>query len=352
MNNDRLFIDIHAIHSVPPSNVNRDDTGSPKTALYGGSRRARVSSQAWKKAMRDYFRENGGQSNVGVRTLEIVKYVAEKIRKLSSSVSYEEAFKKAESVINNANISTKDGRAKALFFLADKQAEELARAALSGQADKNELQRILQDNVAADIALFGRMVADDAALNEDASCQVAHSISTHAVNTEFDFYTAVDDLAPEDNAGAGMLGTIEYNSSTLYRYCNVAIHELSKQLKDDQLTRNTIALFIKAFANSMPTGKINTFANQTLPSLIVVVARKDRPVNLVSAFEEAVKGRDGYIKESEEKLLKELGKVKKYVEEPLFTLCLSMDEITTDASLKCVESLNALASECVQRIML
>ena len=81
MKTNRLFVDIHVIQTLPPSNMNRDDTGSPKTAQYGGVLRARVSSQAWKKAMREYFREYGGTHNVGVRTLEVVKYVAEKMLK-------------------------------------------------------------------------------------------------------------------------------------------------------------------------------------------------------------------------------------------------------------------------------
>ena len=86
-NKERLFVDMHAIQIVPPSNLNRDDTGSPKTAQYGGVKRARVSSQSWKRAMREYFNAEGEISNVGVRTLEIVKYIAEKIIELDDSMA-------------------------------------------------------------------------------------------------------------------------------------------------------------------------------------------------------------------------------------------------------------------------
>ncbi|MGI6325454.1 MAG: type I-E CRISPR-associated protein Cas7/Cse4/CasC [Saccharofermentanales bacterium] len=319
-NNNHLFLDIHVIQTIPPSNVNRDDTGSPKTAQYGGARRARVSSQAWKKAMRDYFNENGAQSNVGVRTLNVVQYVANKILKLDPRISEADAFQQAEKVINAAGITTKDGRARALFFIGNVQAKALAKAALDGVEDKKILQAILNDNPAVDIALFGRMVADDPSLNEDASAQVAHAISTHAVQTEFDFFTAIDDLSPEDNAGAGMLGTIEFNSSAMYRYANVAVHELYRQLDDKEQTLNTLKLFIEAFANSMPTGKSNTFANQTLPQAIVVTVRNDRPVNLVSAFEEPVKSSEGYVAKSIEKLFEEFKNVEKFVRRPEFTL--------------------------------
>lgn len=327
MTNQHLFLDIHAIQTLPPSNINRDDTGSPKTAQYGGVRRARVSSQSWKRAMRTYFHKNGDQSNVGVRTLEIVKYVAKKIKVHDPSKENSEAMELADKVLNDAKIKTKDQRARALFFLGDTQADQLAKAAVNGESDKKELQEILRDNPAVDLALFGRMVADDPSLNEDASSQVAHAISTHAVQTEFDFYTAVDDLAPEDNAGAGMLGTLEFNSSTLYRYANVAVHELFRQLGNKEEVVNTLRLFIEAFSNSMPTGKINSYANQTLPQAIVINLRTDRPVNLVSAFEEPVKTSKGNISVSIQRLFKELEKVEKFVRKPDHTFYLTMDDI-------------------------
>jgi len=327
MTNQHLFLDIHAIQTLPPSNINRDDTGSPKTAQYGGVRRARVSSQSWKKAMREYFHKNSIQSNVGVRTLEIVRYVADKIKDYDSSKEDSEAMELADKVLNEAKVKTKDQRAKALFFLGDTQAEQLAQAAVNGEKDKKELQEILKDNPAVDIALFGRMVADDPSLNEDASSQVAHAISTHAVQTEFDFYTAVDDLAPEDNAGAGMLGTLEFNSSTLYRYANVAIHELLQQLNNKEAVINTLQLFIEAFSNSMPTGKVNSYANQTLPQAIVINLRTDRPVNLVSAFEEPIKTSNGNVVTSIQRLFDESKKVEKFVNEPEYTFYLTTEDI-------------------------
>ncbi|MFT8703792.1 type I-E CRISPR-associated protein Cas7/Cse4/CasC [Bifidobacterium aquikefiricola] len=329
MTDQRLFIDIHAIQSVPPSNINRDDTGSPKTAQYGGVVRARVSSQAWKKAMRDYFREHGELRNVGTRTLEVPRYIADEILKRDDNLTADEAIDRAVKVLNNAGVSTgKDNRVKALFFIGYQQAQELAEHAVNEDYDKASLKSILKHNTATDIALFGRMVADDPSLNEDASAQVAHAISTHAVQTEFDYFTGTDDLAPADNAGAGMLGTIEYNSSTLYRYANVAAHELVSQLGDDKDAAITaLKLFVEAFITSMPTGKINTFANQTLPSAVVIVGRSDRPINLVNAFETPVKSREGYIDKSIDKLRSEFEKDNKFVESPAFTLTLNVPEL-------------------------
>lgn len=320
---NRLFLDVHAIQTLPPSNINRDDTGSPKTAQYGGIRRARVSSQSWKRAIREYFYENSAQENVGIRSLNVVEYVADKIMKLDSSIGREESLKMADKIFNDAKVKTKDYKAKALFFLGESQANKLAEAAVGGVSNKDTIQEIFKSNPAIDIALFGRMVADDPYLNEDASCQVAHSISTHGIQTEFDFFTAVDDLAPEDNAGAGMLGTVEFNSSTMYRYANVAVHELLKQLDSKEATINTLKTFVEAFANSLPTGKVNTFANQTLPQFIMVNLRVDRPVSLVSAFEEPVKSSEGFVDKSIEKLVQETERVEKFVEKPICTIVLN-----------------------------
>ena len=316
---NRVFLDLHVIQTVPPSNINRDDTGSPKTAQYGGVRRARVSSQSWKKAMRDYFLENCEEEKVGVRTLELVNFVKEKILSIDNSIGVKEAEEKSADVLKNAGITLKDNKTKALFFMGNSQAEKLAKAAIAGEKDKNKLQEIIKNNPAIDISLFGRMVADDPSLNEDASAQVAHAISTHAIQTEFDFFTAVDDRSGDENAGAGMLGTIEYNSSTLYRYANVAVHELLNQLKDEESTVNTLKLFVKAFANSMPTGKVNSFANQTLPQLLLLEIREDRPVNFVNAFENPIKSRDGYVSESIHRLFDTEKNVNQFLELPVYS---------------------------------
>ena len=343
---NRLFLDVHAIQTVPPSNINRDDTGSPKTAQYGGGRRARVSSQAWKRAMREYFYKYSEIRNVGIRSLEIVRYVAKHIAQIEPTKSEEEAIKLAEEVINAAGVKTSDNRVKALFFLGEYQAKGLAEAALRGNTDKNTLQKILRDKPSIDIALFGRMVADDPSLNEDASSQVAHAISTHAVQTEFDFFTAVDDLAPKDNAGAGMLGTIEFNASTLYRYANVAVHDFAEKLKDKKATIEALQLFVEAFSNSLPTGKVNTFANQTLPQAIIVSLRTDRPVNLVSAFEQPIKSSDGYVYQSIEQLCREQKKVQKFIKEPEVSLILTTEDLKEGTSIgKNVDTLADILKE-------
>ena len=287
--NKRLYVDFHILQTVPPSCINRDDTGSPKTAVYGGVLRARVSSQAWKHAMRAAFAENA-RLDVGKRTKKAAELVKEQILVLVSDADADKLAKKA---LENAGIkfdekSKKDDTVtKALFFMSTAQAKALAELAVEGSADKKQYRDALKAAPSMDMALFGRMVADDPSLNYDAAAQVAHSISTHAVQNEYDYFTAVDDCQAEDNAGAGHLGTVEYNSSTLYRYATVNVMELAGQLGAEQAAE-TVRAFGEAFLFSMPTGKQNTFANRTLPDAVYVTLREDQPVNLCGAFERAV----------------------------------------------------------------
>jgi len=294
----RIFVDVHVIQTVPPSCVNRDDSGSPKTAVYGGVNRARVSSQSWKRAMRLYFRDHFDEEELGVRTMKIVELVSKEIQKKNPEVSAEDAQQKAQAVIEAAGISVdakKKGKnketegvpeAKALFFMSMKQAENLAELALQGGYDKKTVQNALKAGYGVDLALFGRMVADDPSLNADASAQVAHSISTHRVDNEYDYYTALDEMASADNAGAGMIGTVEFNSATLYRYATVAVHALNRQLAENpEATAKAVEEFVRAFVMSMPSGKQNTFANRTLPDAVLITVRNDQPINLAGAFE-------------------------------------------------------------------
>ena len=287
--NKRLYVDFHILQTVPPSCINRDDTGSPKTAVYGGVLRARVSSQAWKHAMRAAFAEDA-RLDVGRRTKKAADLVKEQILVLVSDADADKLAKKA---LENAGIkfdekSKKDDTVtKALFFMSTAQAKALAELAVEGSADKKQYRDALKAAPSMDMALFGRMVADDPSLNYDAAAQVAHSISTHAVQNEYDYFTAVDDCQAEDNAGAGHLGTVEYNSSTLYRYATVNVMELAGQLGAAQAAE-TVRAFGEAFLFSMPTGKQNTFANRTLPDAVYVTLREDQPVNLCGAFERAV----------------------------------------------------------------
>ncbi|MBU5434215.1 type I-E CRISPR-associated protein Cas7/Cse4/CasC [Pseudoflavonifractor sp. MSJ-37] len=300
-NDERLYVDIHVLQTVPPSCVNRDDTGSPKTAVYGGVTRARVSSQAWKRAMRLKFREMLSEGDVSQRTKMVVDLIAAEIIALSPDCSEKQAQSLGRKVLEAAGIKIKEDKEKlktgALFFISPSQVHALAAIALregDGKFDKAECQAALKSMPGVDLALFGRMVADDPCLNYDAAAQVAHAISTHAVENEYDYFTAVDDCFPEDNAGAGHLGTVEFNSSTLYRYATVNVGELEGMLGGK--TPEAVKAFLEAFIRSMPTGKQNTFANWTRPDAVYVTVRRDQPINLAGAFEKPVRaGNEGHV---------------------------------------------------------
>jgi CRISPR system Cascade subunit CasC len=315
----KVYVDFHVIQTVPPSCLNRDDTGSPKTAVYGGVQRARVSSQAWKYAMRWMFKDHFDQAERGKRTKSVVNLVAKEIREQDRTKSEEDSLRLAKRVVFLATKKKSDKKEKkknktedktkeegseldALFFISEGEVKELARLIIENNNPPEEaVKSILMkdrkkepgEKLAVDIALFGRMLANDSRLNMDASAQVAHSISTHKMENEYDYFTAIDDNP--DNSGAAMLGTVEYNSATLYRYATIAAHELFMQLAEDEpVLEKTVAEFARAFITSMPTGRQNGFANRTLPDAVLVAVRSDQPVNLVGAFEQAVKsGKNG-----------------------------------------------------------
>ena len=320
------YIDVHIVQNIPPSCVNRDDTGSPKSAMYGGVKRLRVSSQAWKHVTRSFFDAHLDREDLGTRTKRVVGILAKEIGRQAEDLE-NDAQKLAEEVFNAAKIKLSEPRAKKseeaskkakesgyLLFLSNRQIAQLAELAVesarSGEELGNkEVKKIFKSQNSIDVALFGRMVADDADLNVDAACQVAHAISTHAAENEFDFFTAVDDdksrAEEREDAGAGMMGTIEFSSATMYRYATVNLDSLHENLGDAEATLRALTSFIEAFVKTMPTGKQNTFANRTLPSMVVVQVRDDQPVSLVGSFERPVLKSDteGFVAKSVRKLV-------------------------------------------------
>jgi CRISPR system Cascade subunit CasC len=319
----RTYIDIHILHTVPPSCVNRDDAGSPKQAIYGGARRARVSSQAWKRAARTAFAEHLPKEQLATRTKQISTLLANRIAD-RVGLPAEEAARLASKLLDPLGIKTgkkKESDTAYLLFFGLPQLERIVdlvadRAAQLAALDDKTLKEAtktlpvkeqLGTGHPIDVALFGRMVADIPDLNVDAATQVAHAISTHSAEIEFDYYTAVDDENPREETGAGMIGTVEFTSATFYRYATVELRQLLDNLGGDSDAATTaLRVFLDTFARSMPSGHENTFAHRTLPSLVSVAVRDDQPVNLVSAFEEPVRGNAGIVAKSELRLAEEM----------------------------------------------
>ncbi|MEU1276428.1 type I-E CRISPR-associated protein Cas7/Cse4/CasC [Streptomyces sp. NPDC005799] len=321
-----LFVEIHILQSLPPSNINRDDSGTPKQAIYGGVRRARVSSQAWKRATRMEFAKAEPPADRATRTKRLAVLIAERLvlpgTDSGAGLDPAQADRLAASLLESLGISKsskKEEQSAYLLFFGRRQLDGLvtllaARAeALTALPDKELKEEVaklpvvstLSTGHPAEVALFGRMVADLPKLNVDAAVQVAHALSTHAVRTEFDYYTAIDDENTEDK-GAGMIGTLEFNSATLYRYAVVGVHQLSDNLTSPDAVHAAAVRFIDAFARSMPAGHQNSFAHRTLPHLVLITLRADQPVNFISAFEEPVTSHNGLAAESARRLAAEV----------------------------------------------
>ncbi len=311
---NRLYVDVHVLQTVPPSNLNRDDAGSPKSAVFGGVRRARVSSQAWKRATRTGFAEldDTAARPPATRTKKLRELLERRFIDLGQTPETAEQW--SAQCLKDLEV-TPDGKGKKttsyLLFLGVAQIDELARAFADAQSagtdsQPKKLQAILSHGHPAEVALFGRMVADVANLNVDAATQVAHALSTHAVDVEFDYFTAVDDENEADETGAGMIGTVEFTSATLYRFASVGVHQLVDNLDHDQDSAvSAVRAFLRSFVLSMPTGHQNSFAHHTRPELVTFVVRQDQPVNLVSAYEDPVTG-PGIAGRSVQRLAREL----------------------------------------------
>ena len=335
----KTLIEIHALQNFAPSNLNRDDTGSPKDALFGGTRRARVSSQCQKKTVRGYFDEKKNlgffsPDELAVRTKRVYQAIADILK---GRHGRDESLAKAEIALSYVKLNAdKDGKTQYLLFLGQREIAALAeviheswdlivseekegnektkgkksKKTTAGQAPKeiqDRIASIFNGGKAVDVALFGRMLADMPEKNQNAACQVAHAISTHAVEREFDFYTAVDQLKPEDTAGADMMGTVEFNSACFYRYALIDWDKLRENLQDDvTLAEKGLKAFLEGFIIAEPTGKQNSFAAHNPPEFVAISVRyKAAPRNLANAFEIPirVKRDESITKESASKLI-------------------------------------------------
>jgi CRISPR system Cascade subunit CasC len=324
-------IELHILQNFPPSNLNRDDSGAPKDCDFGGYRRQRISSQCLKRSVRqsDVFRDLMTE-RLGIRTKRAPEQVAEQL--IGQGYAAPQARAAAEAFFDALYKIDEEGKTKYLLYVG---AEELTRAATLlreagpevataaeqlvslreglGQLGKKEKEArqkeidqaakpfaALADQYkkqypkhvrAVDVALFGRMLADNPTENIDAACQVSHALSVNRLNMEFDYFTAVDDLQPDDNAGAGMIGTVGFASSCFYRFACINLDQLERNLGGDAAAAaEGVLAFAEAFVQARPSGKQNTFAAHSLPALILAVVREaGQPVSLVNAFEVPVR---------------------------------------------------------------
>jgi len=364
------LLEVHILQNFAPSNLNRDDTGSPKDAIFGGYRRGRISSQCLKRAMREYVRTHGllDERDLASRTKRIAQVVAKYLHEdfeVEEQTAQRIARTAVSSILKSELKAKADGAdllTKVLIYLNADEAQKMAQVCrthldeltkLSGEAaekarlaieeieeevakletqiteedDKDEKARLKEAHKGArrrlkdakksagnveipdaiktelkkvfetgkrsvDVALFGRMLAELPRKEPDeAACQVAHAISTNVLEREFDYYTAVDDLNPSEETGAGMIGTTEFGSSCFYRYAAFDLEKFSKNLGGDkELTMRGLEAFLRAIVKAKPSGKQNTFAAHNDAEYLVFAVRQDAdPRNLANAFEKPVR---------------------------------------------------------------
>jgi CRISPR system Cascade subunit CasC len=296
------FLQLHLLSFFPPANLNRDDTGRPKTAVVGGTTRLRLSSQALKRAWRtsDAFAA-ALQNHMGQRTARlgeaILAFLRERGMADAKAVETAREIAGAFGKIKDAKDDAPT-RIEQLAFISPEEraaAFKLAEQALAGEKlDVKAAGLLRQVDTAADIALFGRMLAADPNYNRDAAAQVAHAITTHRVTVEDDYYTAVDDLKTRaDDAGAGFLGEAAFGSGVFYLYLCVDRTLLIKNLGGDAaLAATALGALTQAAATVAPRGKQNSYAALGRAHYVLAEAGDQQPRTLAGAFAKAVHDED------------------------------------------------------------
>lgn len=303
-----MFVELHMIQNFVPSNLNRDDTGSPKDCIFGGQRRARVSSQCLKRSIRknDLFAETT-QMPTSKRTQYLAVEVAKKLVRVHGKAE-EEAMPVAIALMSDYTTPNKKKpeQSAVLVFISDDEVAAIAdmlathwdevrdeklRPGVLKEIVKGMVKQYQNRVAAPDIALFGRMLANEPKLNLEAACQVAHAISTHRVSMEMDYFTAVDDVREDaDETGAGHINTFGFNSSCFYRYARIDWNQLLRNLNGNvDLALRTVEGFLRASIAAIPSGKQNSTAPLNPPSFLLGVVRTDgMGWNLANAFEKPV----------------------------------------------------------------
>jgi CRISPR system Cascade subunit CasC len=234
-----------------------------------------------------------------------------------------------------------------------KRTKKQAAAEVDGGV-REALEQVLNGGKAVDVALFGRMLADLPEKNQHAACQVAHAISTHAVEREFDFYTAVDDLKPEDSSGADMMGTIEFNSACFYRYAVIDFEKLIENLQgDSELALTGVRNFVRGFVVAEPTGKQNSFAAHNPPEFVALTIRKTGgPRSYANAFEQAVRqtASSGITRVSADALIAKAKALATAYGAEVDTVILDLTGTETDGFGRRVSTLDELVHEGVARL--
>lgn len=296
------FLQLHLLSFFPPANLNRDDTGRPKTAVVGGATRLRLSSQALKRAWRtsDHFKA-ALDGHMGTRTQRLGETILAHLTARGTSDA--EALKIVRQILPvfgkpKPEKDPHPARTEQLAFIAPEERDAallLSERLAAGEKPSTKPEDVLRrTDTAADVALFGRMLADAPDFNREAAAQVAHAITTHRVTVEDDYYTAVDDLkTPAEDAGAGFVGEAAFGSGVFYLYLCIDRALLERNLGGNTALAGTaLAALAEAAATVAPCGKQNSFAAHGRAHFVLAEAGNQQPRTLAGAFARPVAGDD------------------------------------------------------------
>ncbi len=323
------LIELHILQSFPVSCLNRDDVGAPKTATFGGATRARISSQCLKRAIRELAQDMSPKLFAGNRSRLIITPLADALKKhgVTEPKATDVAKQVGDYLATTDEAAAKKGvlKVKTLMFLSPAEVEALAKV-LAEIVKKDPKAKDLEKAVAkacksaalkdaADIAIFGRMVASDHSLTLEGAGLFSHALSTHRADNDIDFFAAVDDLQKTEESGAGMTGTLEFTSATYYRYAALNLDLLADAAHLGALTpverKEVVGTFLRAAILAVPGARKNSMnANAGVEYVLGIVKDKGQPLQLVNAFEEAVRSKNGLVPPSVKTELLRLHRVK------------------------------------------
>jgi CRISPR system Cascade subunit CasC len=318
-----LKVEFHILQSFPVTCLNRDDVGAPKTAVVGGTTRARVSSQCWKRHVRLALHDLN--IPLGTRTKLIcalikaacIKLGATEEQAVKCGEKIEQVFIKTTDTAkkgkkgkeeNEDEADTADEKSDTLLFLAPSEIDKIANKFKEAGFDpekvitKTEAKKQAKEVAdiigkpnfsidGLDIALFGRMVAQAASMNVEAAASFAHAISTHKVTNEVEFFTALDDEQVKNGiAGSGHMGSLEFNAATYYRYVSLDIGQLWENLGGVAI-KKAVEAFVKALYVAVPNARQTSQSGASAWEYAKVLVRKGQRLQV--PFETAIRQKDG-----------------------------------------------------------
>lgn len=332
--NQPRFIDLHALQTLPFSNPNRDEEGAPKTVVFGGAERTRISSQSWKRRIRLDVEAKLGDP--AVRTRRVVRGVADRLHQ-HHDWPIDEAEAAGRQIARSAGNGVKLEKNKnekdeeilttsVLLFLPEAGLDELTaiaadhREAVVAEEAKKKPKGVLPAEQIAEVLgsrngtinLFGRMLAELPGANVDGAVQMAHAFTVHETTPEFDFFSAVDDVEQQAGIpGSGHISTAMFTAGTFYRYANIDLEGLTANLGGDrEAAAELVEAFAQSFIRTVPTGKDRPTAPATVPDLVHLAVRSDRPASMAAAFEAPIRaGEDGHLAKAASTLDSYAGKV-------------------------------------------